>query len=125
MGIRLRGESMKKLVALLMIMLCLSASVHPMETFGKYSAFSEESDQRSDNVTVLQHIVFDTFLSQSEVLPTEEGQISIEEDPEQEGQTKSEESSAKVDIRYILLVMIGFMLIGAFMLHARDKRKEM
>lgn len=116
---------MKKLVGILMITLCLSTSVHPMETFEKFSAFSEESDVGSDNVTVLKSIVFDTFLSQSEPLPTQQVENPVVEDPEQEGQAKSEESSAKVDDRYVLLVIVGFMLIGSFMLHARDKRKEL
>lgn len=116
---------MKRLVAVLMITLCLSSSVHPMETFGKFSAFSEGADIGNDNVTVLPAIVFDTFQSQSDNMPTQQAQDPIAENPEKEGQAKSEESSTKVDIRYILLVIVGFMLIGAFMLHARDKRKEL
>lgn len=108
-----------------MIMLCLSASVHPMEAFGIIPTYSEESDKRIDNVTVLQSVVFDTFLIKSETLPKEQANKPIEENPKQEGQANTEEAPAKVDIIYILLVIIGFMLLGAFMLHAKEKRKDL
>lgn len=108
-----------------MILLCLSASVHPMEAFGIIPTYSEESDKRIDNVTVLQSMVFDTFLIKSETLPKEQTSEPMKENPEQKGQANTEETPAKVDIIYILLVIIGFMLLGAFMLHARDKRKDL
>ena len=107
-----------------MITLCLSASVHPMEAFGIIPAYSEESDNGIDSVTVLQSMVFDTFLIKSEPLPSEQVK-PVEENPEQEEQADTEETPAKVDIIYILLVLIGFMLLGAFMLHAKDKRKDL
>lgn len=110
---------------MLMITLCLSASVHPMEAFGIIPAYSEESDNEIDNITVLQTMVFDTFLTKSEPLPSEQAKEPVEENPEQEGQANTEEAPAKVDNMYILLVIIGFMLLGAFMLHARDKRKDL
>lgn len=108
-----------------MITLCLSASVHPMEAFGIIPAYSEESDDGIDNVTVLKTMVFDTFLTKSEPLPSEQVIEPMEENPGQEGQENTEEAPAKVDVMYILLVIIGFMLLGAFVLHARDKRKDL
>ncbi len=108
---------------MLMMTLCLSASVHPMEAFGVIPAYSEEYE--IDNVTVLQSMVFDTFLIKSETLPSEQAKKPRKENPEQEEKVNAEETTAKVDIIYILLVIIGFMLLGAFMLHARDKRKDL
>ncbi|GEM_PF-3165072 len=108
-----------------MIVLCLSASVHPMEAFGIIPAYSEEFDNGIDNVTVLKSVVFDTFLVKSETLPREQTNKPINENPKQEGQATTEEAPAKVDFIYILLVVIGFMLLGAFMLHAKDKRKDL
>jgi hypothetical protein len=96
-----------------------------MEAFGIKPAYSEGSDKGIDNVTVLQSMVFDTFLIKSETLPKEQANKPIEKNPSQEGQANTEKTQGKVDFIYILLVVIGFMLLGAFMLHAKDKRKDL